>query len=296
MKTTNNRVRYSLRGQAIAPEMIPLGPGDFEDNGKTVVHWLSGAGWFINSHGTLLMVDPLIAYKPLGEGIHTVSELDVPLFQELPIDAEDIRRMDSVLYTHADGDHQGQMTVKILNRNTLTLFWGPAPVQRRLMEEMGVSPDRCRLVEVGRDFKIGQLLITPTKADHRWQNMNREFYGEPYEVEDCCGYFIRTPDGNFWITGDTVLCPEHMEMKDVDLMALDISEGRHFWHMGHEDTVRLANTLEGTHLIPHHYGSYDEPYHPYFSTDPLDFMDEITDAAVRYHILGPGEAYEMVKS
>lgn len=295
MKKANNRVSYSLRGQAIAPRMVPLSTASFEDQGCTFVCWLSGAGWFINCHGTVLMVDPLIAYKPLGPGIHTVSELDFPLFQELPVDAEDVTRLDAVLYTHADGDHQGQMTVKILNRNTSCSFWGTDPVQARLAE-MGVSADRCCPVKVGQGFSIGPMNIMPTVANHSWQNMNREFYGQPYKLEDCCGFYICTPDGNIWITGDTMLCPEHLQMQNVDLMALDISEGKNFWHMGHEDTVRLANTLSQTHLIPHHYGSYDEPYHPYFCTDPLDFVDEISNADERFHILGPGEPYILRQS
>ena len=82
-------------------------------------------------------------------------------------------------------------------------------------------------------------------------------------------------------------------MTGVDAMALDISEGKWFWHMGRDDTIKLANTLRQTHLIPHHYGTYDEPFHPYFCTDPASFINEIDDAAFRFHILGPGEGFEL---
>ena len=51
------------------------------------------AGYFINSRGTTLMVDPLL------EGF------DMPIMIDFPIAAKDVPRLDAILVTHADNDH-----------------------------------------------------------------------------------------------------------------------------------------------------------------------------------------------
>ena len=54
----------SAQGQAMPAPTIPMGPEAFGPSDHTTVYWLGGAGVFINSRGTLLMVDPTISTIP----------------------------------------------------------------------------------------------------------------------------------------------------------------------------------------------------------------------------------------
>lgn len=71
------------------------------------------AGYFINSRGTTMMVDPLL------EGF------DMPILIDFPIAPKDVPRLDAVLVTHADNDHYSVPT----NRNLLPVHVGPVRVK-----------------------------------------------------------------------------------------------------------------------------------------------------------------------
>jgi L-ascorbate metabolism protein UlaG (beta-lactamase superfamily) len=49
-----------MHRQARAPRTQPFGAEAFESGDGTVLRWLGMAGFFINSRGTTLMVDPLL--------------------------------------------------------------------------------------------------------------------------------------------------------------------------------------------------------------------------------------------
>lgn len=79
--------------QAKAPPTQPFGAAAFEPSKQTTVRWLGFAGFFINSRGTTLMIDPVL------EGF------DMPVLIEIPITPQVVPRLDAVLITHGDNDH-----------------------------------------------------------------------------------------------------------------------------------------------------------------------------------------------
>ena len=86
--------------QAKAPPTQPFGAEAFGRSEGTTLRWLGMAGFLINSHGTTLMVDPLL------EGF------DMPVLITFPIAATDVPRLDAVLVTHSDNDHYSVPTSK----------------------------------------------------------------------------------------------------------------------------------------------------------------------------------------
>ncbi len=79
--------------QAKAPTTKPFGAEAFKASSNTTLRWLGMAGFFINSRGTTLMIDPLL------------NGFDMPLLINFPIAPKDVPRLDAVLVTHADNDH-----------------------------------------------------------------------------------------------------------------------------------------------------------------------------------------------
>ncbi len=79
--------------QAKPPKTQPFGAKAFGKSDKTTLRWLGMAGFFINSRGTTLMIDPLL------EGF------DIPVMIDFPIAAKDVPHLDAVFVTHADNDH-----------------------------------------------------------------------------------------------------------------------------------------------------------------------------------------------
>ena len=88
----------NVKKQAVAPKTIPILREAFDKINDTEIRWLSSAGIMINSHGTVIMMDPLL------EGF------DLPLLVDMPIKSEDVPNLDAVLITHCDNDHFSRTT------------------------------------------------------------------------------------------------------------------------------------------------------------------------------------------
>jgi len=247
---------------------------------------MTGAGFIINSRGTLAMIDPVISFDPRAP--HT-SETGMRLLVDLPLEAAAVARLDIVLYSHADDDHFARATAETL-LSTGALFVGPPPVSKELAE-MGLPPERIRTAVVDETIEVEQISITATPADHPWQLRDPEKYGEPWKPGECCGYLIDTPDGRIWFPGDTRLMDEHVQMQGVDVLLLDVSHCDS--HLGVDNAARLANTLKPPHIIPYHWGTYDAPDEAAHNGDPAEVEAKLDDSSRRFRVLAPGERFTL---
>ncbi|MBT2696519.1 MBL fold metallo-hydrolase [Bacillus sp. ISL-40] len=267
-----------------APPTQPLESEAFAKSTDTFVCWLSGAGFLIHSRGTNVMIDPDIAMDK--EKTDTV-EIGLRMRVPLPIEAKDVPRLDAVIYTHGDSDHVGKYTPLALAEKD-ALFYGTLPVVKNI-ESLGVPVEQTKTIGIGETFKIGQIEITTTPAEHPWQEKNPEKYGQPWGPNDCCGFLIKTPDGTIWCTGDTRLLPEHLEMTGIDVLLLDVS--RDEYHLGPE-AATIANKLSHAQLIPYHYGTYDTEIEA-LNGNPMELAPRISEWERRLHVLAPGEKFEV---
>jgi L-ascorbate metabolism protein UlaG (beta-lactamase superfamily) len=264
--------------QVRAPYTKPITAKDFDPSENTSIWWLSGAGFLINSRGSLIMIDPVITMQA---GSSEICELGHRMLVPLPIVAAEVPRLDAILYTHLDDDHLAPITAPALI-GTGGLYGGPAIVVQEL-ERLGIPSRQAQAFHIGETFRIGNVEITLTRADHSWQSQ------DPYGPEDCCGFFISTLDGSIWHTGDSRLLVEHMQMSEVDVLLLDVSNDP--YHFGIENAVKLANHLENADIITHHYGTYYGPEILPFNGDPEKLSPHITRSESRFHVLAPGERY-----
>ena len=274
MNASHTPVRRSPRGQAMAPESVPIPPEAFDCRGGTVLHWLGMAGFLVNSRGTLLAVDPLL------------QDFDMPVLIDFPIRAADVPRLDAVLVTHADNDHYSVSTCAALS-----------PVTRRfhsthyvagLMLEAGLPADGHG---IGDEFTVGEVSVTLTPADHAWQNEDPHPGQRVFRDEDCCGFWIETPDGTVWAPGDSRLIREHhLTRPSPDAMLFDFSDSR--WHFGFDGAVEMANAYPQTKLLLHHWGSVDSPEFTPFNADPDALRDVVVNPG-RVRVLAPGEPFRL---
>ncbi len=282
----------SAQGQAMPAPTIPMGPEAFGPSGHTTVYWLGGAGVFINSRGTLLMVDPTISTIPASilPGGALLSEVNgTECLIPPPISAAFVPRLDAVLYTHSDDDHMGMVTAQVL-RGLNCPYHATGETAAKL-ETLGV-PKR-QIVVHGRNerYTIGHVTVQMTPATHPWQQSVPEaFHGWRYADEDCTGLKFITPDGVIWLPGDTLPLPEHRQNTDVNLMFVDFSDDP--FHYGGQNTLDLANHLSGAQLIAYHWGTLNMPDFLPQNTDPYVWQKKVLPPE-RLHILAAGEPYRL---
>jgi L-ascorbate metabolism protein UlaG (beta-lactamase superfamily) len=271
-----------------AKETVPIGSEAFDPIEYTAVYWLGGAGFLINCRGKILLLDPVLLTQP---GSPDVSEFGLKLKIDFPLSPERIPHLDAVLYTHPDADHLGPLTAMALSE-LRPKFIGPHTVFEKLvrLEIPCVLVEICR---VGESVDFMDIVIEPTPADHPWQLKDPLRAGRPYRMGDCCGYIVNTTDGRLFFPGDTRLMEEHLCIRDIQALALDVSLCE--YHLGHTSAVLLANTLKEALLIPQHYGTYDAPDKAAHVGDPLDVFPHILDSDRRGRMLAPGEAVKLYK-
>lgn len=262
---------------------VPIELSIFEEREDTTVTWLGGAGFLINCRGTIIFIDPLLSVDPDEPD---KSECGLKLKINLPLFAEQVPKVDYVLYTHSDIDHLGPITAKKL-ADLGAKFIGPYPVYYELTQ-LGINPKQVSVCRIGESMTIGDIVTEIIPADHPWQLHALERAGRPFRMGDCCGYILNTEDGRLFFPGDTRLMEEHLNIKDIDLLALDVSIDE--YHLGHVSAVVLANHLKNAYLFPMHYGTYDseKPAHVGW---PDDIYPKITNSDKRGLLLNPGEPF-----
>jgi L-ascorbate metabolism protein UlaG (beta-lactamase superfamily) len=145
---------------------------------------------------------------------------------DMPILPKQVPNLDAVLITHSDTDHYSVATCRDL-RPVCPSFdstkYVAIVMQKDELPGSGYG--------IGDTFNVGSLRIKLTAVEHDWQNAFPRPGQRHFEKEDCCGYWIETPEGSIWATGDSKLIPQQLQMPQMDAILLDYSEDTQF-HLG----------------------------------------------------------------
>lgn len=276
-QTATDTVKTTIRKyQAKAPKTKPFGAAAFGKSDKTTLRWLGMAGFLTNSRGTTFMVDPLL------EGF------DMPLLIDFPIRAKDVPRLDAVFVTHADNDHFSVPTNVGLSKVTATYHstvYVDSLMKNLKLKSVGHN--------IGDIFKVKNVSVTITPADHAYQNHYPGMSERWFKNEDACGFLFHTPDGTIWATGDSRLLPEHLTMKAPDAILFDFSDSE--WHFTFEGAVKIANAYPNAQLLLCHWGSVDSPDFAPFNGDPKKLYDVVLNPS-RIKLLAPGAPFVLKRS
>lgn len=268
------KVKINEKGQAQVSKVVPMDFKCFEQTHHTTIYWLGNASILINSHGTNIMIDPLL------EGF------DMPLLIEMPILPQEIPTLDALLVTHYDNDHFSRMTCLDV-QNVCKSYHAPHFVAKQMKEELNINGIGHNIHE---SFSINDIKVTLTPAWHNWQNDSKKYHYREWKKEDYCGYWFDSQDGTIWLPGDSRLLDEHLKMKEPDVILFDFSDSE--WHITFDGAIQLANTYPNSDLICIHWGCVDAPTMSPFNGNPLDLMDKVINPE-RIKVLNPGESYRL---
>jgi L-ascorbate metabolism protein UlaG (beta-lactamase superfamily) len=271
-QTTSDSIKSNQKKyQAKAPPTQLFGAKAFGKSKKTTLRWLGMAGFLINSRGATFMVDPLL------EGF------DMPMMIDFPILAKNIPHLDAVFVTHADNDHFSIPTNVAMSK--VTNVYHSTVYVDSLMKNLNLKSVGH---DIGDVFKVKNITVKLTPADHAYQNAYPGMSKRWFKNEDACGFWFDTPDGDIWATGDSRLIPEHLTMKAPDAILFDFSDSE--WHFTFEGAVKIANAYPNALLLLCHWGSVDSPDFSPFNGDPKKLYDVVVNPE-RIKVLAPGEPF-----
>lgn len=260
--------------QAKAPTTQPFGVDAFAASQQTTIRWLGAAGFFINSRGTTLMIDPLL------EGF------DMPIRIDMPILPKEIPQLDAVLITHSDTNHYSVATCRDLKpvcHSFHSTKYVDTVLQKDGLPGLGHG--------IADSFNVGPLRIKLTPVEHDWQNVFPSPGQRHFEKEDCCGFWIETADGSIWATGDSRPIPQQLQMPQMAAILLDYFEDAQF-HLGLEGSVKLLNAYPKTPVLLGHWGTVDAPDFTPFNGDPQHLIARVVDPE-RILVLAPGQPFRL---
>ena len=265
----------SKNGQAMPSQIIPMESSVLDIQDKTSIYWLANASLLINSHGTCLMIDPLL------------KGFDMPLLVQSPMKIEDISRLDAICITHIDNDHFSRQTCQAL-KMVCQEFHAPNYVGD-VMRQEGYHVYKH---DIDDEFMVGNIKMKLTPAWHNWQNESQKWQYRHWERKDYCGYWMETMDGTIWLPGDSRLLEEHLNMPEPDVILFDFSDND--WHITLNGAIKLANTYVHSDLICIHWGSVDAAQMSPFNGNPEVLFDKIVNPE-RIKVLYPGQEYQLEK-
>lgn len=252
-------------------DRVQMTEKDFEKMDETKVYWLGGGGAMINSHGTVILIDPLL------------KGFDMKILTEAPCQPEDIPHCDAIIITHCDNDHFSKDTLLEL-KDKCDAFHATHYVAS-LFEDLGIA---AKGHDIGESFTVNDVTVTLTPADHAWQNDSPKHSKERhFEMEDFCGFRLETTDGSVWMPGDSRLMEEQLHYEQPDMILMDISDSK--WHIGLPGVEKMAAAYPESYLIPIHWGCVDAPEWKEFNGDPAVVRDMIVNPD-RLHVTAVGEA------
>lgn len=272
-QTDTDSVKHK-KYQATPSSAQAFGAEAFQKSDETVIRWMGNGGFFINSRGTTLMVDPLL------------KGFDMPVLFNAPLDPQEVPHLDAVLITHSDNDHYSIPTLKELS--PVTEIYHSTTYVDSLMKNEGL---RSKGHRTGERFNIGKIRIILTPADHAWQNEdpNRT---RNFAKDDCAGFLIETADGTIWAQGDSRLMQEHLNLPVPDAIFFDFSDNE--WHFTLDGALKIAAAYPDTPLLLSHWGTVDAPDFTPFNADP-EKLKSLVKNPERVIVLAPGEAYILKK-
>lgn len=229
---------------------VAMSPQDFKQTTEFTIHWLGSGSVLLNYYGTTILIDPVLDQIEI-DGQLWNKKGDLPMFQLVPIHMDDVSKVDAILYTHADEDHIGSKTFQVLAQKGSPIFC-PAYVKEKFVLA-GVEETQITVVSYDSTFQIGEFDISCTKALHDWpQRAGTEVF--KYNLEDCVGYYMKTPSHSLWYPGDSKLLDEHLQFSSLDVLFIDYADDP--YHFGFDNAVMLSNHYKNAKLFAIHWGTF----------------------------------------
>jgi len=249
-------------------KQVDLSHFNNKDSDQLNVTWLGHSSLLININGYKILTDPVFKKR--------ISIFGPTRFNgDVPLDVEQIPKIDAVIISHDHYDHLNKYSVKCLIEKT-NKFIVPLAVGTRLID-WGVPSGKIVELDWWQEYRLDRnLMVVATPAQH--------FSGRGITDRNktlWASWVIKTPLHKLFFSGDSGYFDGFKQIGDkygpFDMTFMECGAYGKSWpkvHMFPEQTIQAHLDLKGIVLHPIHWGTYNLALHPWY--DP---MERLTAAA-----------------
>jgi L-ascorbate metabolism protein UlaG (beta-lactamase superfamily) len=248
------------------------------------ITWLAHSMVLIEIDGVRILTDPIFSERP-----SPFPSIGPKRFHPLPIDIDELPRIDAVIVSHDHYDHFDYQSVIRLAQKGVS-FYVPLDVGTHLLD-WGVPKDR--IIEFDwwdqRVIKNGVMLMA-TPARHFSGRLPPLFNKTLW-----ASWVIAGPRHRVFFCGDSGMLPEFLETGkqfgpfDITLIPIGGYDTR--WaaiHLNPEEAIEAHRCLRGRILLPIHWGSFKLAFHPW-NEPPERLLVAAKLTGIRLVMPQPGE-------
>lgn len=242
----------------IPKEKIPVVKPNFLENPASedlTFTWLGHSTLLLQMSGLNILFDPIFsdyASPVLGFGPKR--------FSSLPIEIEDLPKIDIVIISHDHYDHLDYKSIKEL-KSKVDLFIVPLGVEKHLIK-WGIHEDKIKRMAWWEEYKIKDLTVSCTPAQH---DSNR---GKVLNKTLWASYVLKNDKYNIYESGDTGYNIHFKEISETygsfDLAFIESGQYNNMWpdiHMKPEEGIQAGLDLNAKVLMPIHWGTFSLSIH-----------------------------------
>ena len=222
------------------------------------VTWLGHSSLMINIDGYKILADPVFEKR--------ISIFGPTRFNgDVPLDVQQIPKIDAVLISHDHYDHLNKFSVQCLIEKS-NKFIVPLMVGAQLID-WGVPRDKIVELDWWQEYRLDQnLIVAATPAQH--------FSGRGVTDRNktlWASWVIQTPFHNLFFSGDSGYFGGFKQIGEkygpFDMTFIECGAYGEGWpkvHMFPEQTVQAHLDLKGNVLHPIHWATFNLALHPWY--------------------------------
>ena len=252
---------------AIPNTSIPVEKINSEDvekaNDSTLIYWFGHSTFLVQIKNKNILIDPMFGEVPAPHPLLGTKRFS----KELPIEIEQLPKIDAVLLSHDHYDHLDYGSIKRL-KDKVNKFYVPLGLSVHLLE-WGIEKDQIVELDWWQDFVFNDITFKCTPAQH--------FSGRKFGRGGTlwCSWIIKSEDDSIFFSGDSGYSSHFKEIGEKEgpfsFAMLECGQYNEMWpdvHMFPEQTAQAAVDLGAKQFMPIHWGAFKIAMHTW--TDPIE--------------------------